>query len=274
MVATPIGNLRDLTLRALDVLSSVDTVAAEDTRVTARLLVHYRISKPMIALHGHNERRAARRVLALLEEGKSVALVSDAGTPGISDPGSYLVSLAREEGHPVVPVPGPNAAVCALSAAGMETPHFLFYGFLPPKAAARRQALKRLATLPYILIFYEAPHRILECVADLEAVLGAERSLVLARELTKAFETVHACRLGQALAWLTEEPQRQKGEFVLLVAPAPADEKAGLSEDARGTLTLLLEELPPAQAVRLAAAITGEPRNALYELATRLKKGQ
>ncbi len=271
VVATPIGNLRDISLRALDVLAAVDVIAAEDTRTTAHLLTHHSIAGKMIALHQHNERAAAEKVLALLAKGKSVALVTDAGTPGISDPGAILVNLAHEHGYRVTPIPGANAALCALSAGGITEPHFLFYGFLPPKTGARKRTLEGLKLQPYTLVFYEAPHRILGCVMDLVAVLGAHRQLTLARELTKLFETIHVCTLGDALAWLQADANQQKGEFVLLLSGAETQDKSGISDQTRHTLELLLENLPLKQAVRLAAEITGESRKILYALALSLK---
>jgi 16S rRNA (cytidine1402-2'-O)-methyltransferase len=259
--------LGDITARALDVLRSVEVVAAEDTRDTSRLLGHFAISAKLVPLHEHNEREAAARLVALLQSGKSVALVCDAGTPGISDPGALFVRMAREAGIRVSPIPGANAAISALSAAGIAAPHFLFYGFLPHQPAARRKALQALRDLPYTLVFYESPHRILETVADLEAVLGSARRITFARELTKVFETIHTCDLGGALAWLRQDPHRQKGEFVLLVTGAEPVQGEAISEDARRMLKVLLESLPLKQAVKLAAEITGEKKNALYELA-------
>lgn len=272
VVATPIGNLKDVTLRALEVFKQVDVIAAEDTRVTAKLLHHYGIaSKKVISLHGHNEERAAPQVLALLDAGRSVALTSDAGTPAFSDPGARLVAAVRESGYPVVPVPGANAAAAALSASGLVGPHFVFHGFLPAKAGERRRAIDTLKELPYMLVFYEAPHRVLETVADLAATLGGARRLVIARELTKLFETIHACDLGEAHAWLESDPNRVKGEFVLIVEGAPPHDEAALT-DAKRTLEVLLEELPLKQAAALAARITGARKNELYQLALELRK--
>jgi len=272
VVATPIGNLRDITLRALDVLKSAEIIAAEDTRNTAHLLGHYGLSAKLVALHEHNERAASPKLIEALQAGKTVALVSDAGTPGISDPGAILVKAVREAGLPVVPLPGPSAVICALSASGMEAaPHFLFYGFLPSKPGNRRKALVPLQSLPYTLAFYEAPHRIVETVADLLAVLGGEREITFARELTKLFENIHTCKLADAPTWLAGDPNRQRGEFVVLVSGAPPSEEEGISEEARHMLQLLLTELPLKQAVKLAAEISGEKKNALYELALQLK---
>jgi 16S rRNA (cytidine1402-2'-O)-methyltransferase len=271
VVATPIGNLRDITLRALDVLAAADVLAAEDTRNTAHLLNHHGISaNRLIAVHQHNERGAAEKIIALLQEGQSVAFVSDAGTPAVSDPGALLVQAVRNAGLRVVPVPGASAAMAALSAAGLNDPHFLFYGFLPNKSAARRTVLQLLAGYPFTLVFYEAPHRIVECVADLCEVLGGERQIVLAREISKLFETIHACTLGDAESWLKSDTNRQRGEFVVLVSGAIP--QPGLSADTLDTLTKLLDELPLKQAVQLAAKITGASRNELYQRALKIAK--
>ena len=270
MVATPIGNLQDITLRAVAVLKSVTVIAAEDTRVTSRLLQAHNITTPMLALHQHNEREAAAKVLERLAQGQVVALVSDAGTPAVSDPGALLVAAARQAGYQVVPIPGANAALAALSASGCDSSLFLFYGFLPARPQARRAALESLKTLPYTLVFYEAPHRIVELVEDIAAVLGAERRVTLARELTKLFETIHACPAGEARAWLEADLNRQRGEFVVLVsgAPAPTDPRDAQAER---VLSLLLAELPLKQAVALAVKITGGSKNMLYQRALELK---
>lgn len=268
VVATPLGNRADLTRRAEEVLRTVPWVAAEDTRHTAPLLKQLGAAPRLIPAHEHNEREAAGRIIAHLAAGEPVALVSDAGTPGISDPGARIVAAVRAAGHRVVPLPGPCAAIAALSASGLTAPHFLFYGFLPPKAGQRRNALASLRGLPYTLVFYEAPHRVVESVADLAAVLG-DRTLVIARELTKLFETIHAGPLDAAVAWLQADPNQQKGEFVLLVSGAPSDADDG---EAVRVLQLLLDEgLPVKQAAKLAAAITGAAKNALYERALTLK---
>jgi 16S rRNA (cytidine1402-2'-O)-methyltransferase len=269
VVATPIGNLGDITLRALDTLRRADTVFAEDTRHTQRLLAHHGIAAKLAALHEHNERDAARALLRLLAAGRDVALVTDAGTPGISDPGALAVAAARAAGFTVAPVPGPSAGVAALSVAGLPGP-FALVGFLPSKPAARRRALAGWRDFPHTLVFYEAPHRVLESVADLAAVLGGERTVVLARELTKAFESVHACPLADARAWLAADPNRVRGEFVVLVSGAPParDDRA---REGQRVLGRLLEELPVKTAVRLAAEITGAPRNALYDAALALR---
>ena len=269
VVATPIGNLGDITLRAIDTLRAVDTVFAEDTRDAQRLLSHHGVTAKLAALHGHNERAAARAALRLLAAGRDVALVTDAGTPGISDPGALAVAEARAAGFAVVPIPGPSAAVAALSVAGLPGP-FAFVGFLPPKPAARARALAAWRDFPHTLVFYEAPHRVLECVDDLAAVLGGERTVVLARELTKVFESVHVGPLGAAREWLAADPNRVRGEFVVLVSGAAPAADARAQEGER-VLGRLLEALPVKTAVRLAAEITGASRNALYDKALTLK---
>jgi 16S rRNA (cytidine1402-2'-O)-methyltransferase len=271
VVATPIGNLSDITLRALQILTAADVIAAEDTRNSAHLLAHHGIaSKHLFALHQHNERGAAEKIIVMLHQGKSIALLTDAGTPAVSDPGALLVDTVRAAGFRVVPIPGANAAIAALSVSGLTTPHFLFYGFLPNKSAARCSALQKLIDHPYILVFYEAPHRILECVADMQAVFGNERQIVLAREMTKLFENIHSCRLGDALDWLHADANNQRGEFVLLVSGAETRQDE-LSSDAKRVLIVLLKELPLKQAVQLAVQITGMNRNELYQHALTLK---
>ncbi len=270
-MATPIGNLSDISARAIETLSRAGHIAAEDTRVTQRLLDHYGISARLIAVHEHNEQRAAGEILALLATGASVALVSDAGTPGISDPGARLVAAAHAAGYRVCPLPGANAAAAAVSASGFLSPHFLFYGFLPARASARREALSALAAQPHTLVFYEAPHRVAECVVDLAATMGGGRRVLVARELTKLFEETHVCALSDAPEWLAANAHRTKGEFVLVVegADATAPDEAALDN----TLAVLLEELPLKQAVALAVKITGGSRNDLYQRAL-AKKGE
>lgn len=270
VVATPIGNLRDISLRALDVLRSVDCIAAEDTRVTRVLLAAHGITRPLTALNEHNEARVTPHLIERLKAGDSLALVSDAGTPGISDPGAHLVHTAHSAGVPVIPIPGPSAAITALSIAGIPSPKWLFYGFLPAKAGTRRQALQELVALPFYLVFLEAPHRILDCVSDLAAVFGHERELIIARELTKRFEQLVSLRLGEALAWLSADVDRQRGEFVLIVSGAKPTDVAEPSA-VRRVLATLLEELPSSQAARLAAKLTGRKRSELYALARELK---
>ena len=269
VVPTPLGNLADLSQRAIDVLTRVAWVAAEDTRHSAPLLRHVGSRARLLPAHEHNEEAAAQQVISRLAAGDSVALISDAGTPGVSDPGARLVARVRESGFRVVPLPGPCAAVTALSAAGFCDPHFLFFGFLPAKTKQRESALRELVDLPYSLVFYEAPHRILETVAALAVVLGGGRRLVIARELTKLFETIHDCRLGEAAAWLAADANRQRGEFVLIVSGA--EQGADDGEGERVLRLLLAEGLPVKQAASLAHAITGVGKNALYELALSLR---
>jgi 16S rRNA (cytidine1402-2'-O)-methyltransferase len=252
---------------------AVDVIAAEDTRNSRNLLVHHSITKKMIALHQHNERVASKKVLDLLEAGRSVAYITDVGTPGISDPGAILVNLARKK-YSVVPIPGANAALCALSAAGISTAHFLFYGFLPASKSTRRRKLEEIKSSPYVLVFYEAPHRILGCIEDLSEVLGADREITIGRELTKLFETIHTFALGDALAWLNADTNQQRGEFVLIVSGAEVPDKSRISNQAEHTLKLLLKELPLKQAVNLASDITKENKNQLYKIALLLKEDE
>ncbi|UJP02019.1 MAG: 16S rRNA (cytidine(1402)-2'-O)-methyltransferase [Nitrosomonas sp.] len=273
VVATPIGNLSDISLRALELLAKADVIAAEHVQNSKHLLAVHAITAKLIALHQHNEAAVAGKIVTLLDSGKSVALITDAGTPGISDPGAIVVQRVREGGYRVVPVPGANAAICALSAAGMMNPHFLFYGFLPTKSGLRKRELTALKSHPYTVIFYEAPHRILECIADMIDIFGAQREITLARELTKLFETIHSGTLAGVLSWLQADTNQQKGEFVLLLSGAEIVDKSEISDEARHTLTCLLAELPLKQAVKLAAAITGANKNTLYQLALDLKAG-
>lgn len=269
IVATPIGNLRDITLRALDVLRAADVIAAEDTRNSQHLLSAYGIQARLVAVHEHNEAAAAGRIIEDLRAGKRVAYISDAGTPGLSDPGARLVEAVRAAGLPVMPVPGASALAAAVSVSGLEGA-FLFQGFLPPRAAVRRKALEGLRDLPAALVFYEAPHRIEETVADLAAVLGGERTLLFAREITKRFEQFHACPLAEAAAWLAADDHHRRGEFVLVVGP-PAAKAAATDGEGRRVLEILLAELPLKQAAQLAVKLTGGRKNDLYELALRLK---
>ena len=271
VVATPIGNLQDITLRALEVLKTVDVVAAEDTRHTSHLLSHFAIQKKLIAVHEHNEQKSAQILLERLRAGESIALVTDAGTPGISDPGAIVVDVLREAGVKVVPVPGASAVIAALSASGITANGYVFYGFLPASGSQRRKTLEALKGYSSTLVFYEAPHRIIECVEDLAKVLGGERRITIARELTKTFETFHRCALQDAKGWLESDPNQQRGEFVLLVEAAAVVEEADISEDAERTLRLLLADLPLKQAVKLATEITGVKKNILYEFALKLK---
>lgn len=271
VVATPIGNLGDMTPRAIEVLKQVDLIAAEDTRVTGHLLKHFGIGTPMVSLREHNERAMADKLVQRIKAGESIAQVSDAGTPAISDPGAVLVATAHAAGIAVVPVAGPSALATALSASGFTAPHSLFYGFLPPKSNQRRETLEQLKQLPWISVFYEAPHRIADCLDDLQAVFGPEREAVLARELTKTFETIRRLPLGQLADWVKQDSNQQRGEAVLVIDAAPAVETASIAEHDH-VLIPLLAELPLKQAVSLAQKITGAPRNALYEHALALKK--
>lgn len=268
VVPTPLGNLADLTRRAEEVLRTVPWVAAEDTRHSGPLLKQLGAVGRTLPAHQHNEHEAAARIVEKLQAGDSVALISDAGTPGISDPGARVVAAVRAAGFRVVPLPGACAATTALSAAGLLDEHFLFYGFLPSKGGQRRQVLEDLRELSSALVFYEAPHRVLETVADLASVLG-ERTLVIGRELTKLFESIHSLPLTAALDWLKEDSNRQRGEFVLMVSGAPEGGDDGEGE--RVLKLLLADGLPVKQAARLAAAITGAAKNALYERALALK---
>ncbi|WP_341274848.1 16S rRNA (cytidine(1402)-2'-O)-methyltransferase [Rhodocyclus gracilis] len=272
LAATPIGNLGDITQRTLDILRAVPWIAAEDTRHSAPLLARFGAKGKLIACHQHNEEAAAAHLIARLAAGESVAYVSDAGTPAISDPGARLVARVRDAGFRVVPLPGACAAVTAFSAAGFADERFLFYGFLPAKAGQRDDALRALQSTPCALIFYEAPHRILDTVTALANVLGGEREVLLARELTKLFEQLHVCRLDEAHAWLSADADRQRGEFVIAVASARADTAADDAESERVLSLLLADGLPVKQAAKLAHAITGAPRNALYQRALALRQ--
>ena len=273
VVATPLGNARDLTLRALDILRTATIVAAEDTRVTSPLLRRYGIVTPLASLHAHNEARRAQSIVEALAAGKSVALVSDAGTPAISDPGARLVRAVRDAGYTVTPIPGPSAVATAVSAAGLEGERFVFLGFLPSAPKARRELLAAVAALPFALVFYEAPHRVKATVAELSDALPDPRTLVVARELTKVFETITRIALDAAPAWFDEDPNRQRGEFVLIVdAPEKAaDAPEALSPDVERWLAALLDELPPARAARVAAQASGVARATLYARALALK---
>ena len=269
VVPTPLGNLADLTRRAEEILRSVPWVAAEDTRHSGPLLKQLGARARTLPAHQHNENEAAVRIIEKLQAGESVALISDAGTPGISDPGARVVAAVREAGCRVIPLPGPCAATTALSASGLLDEHFLFYGFLPAKSGQRRQALEALSDIPAALVFYEAPHRVLDTVADLATVFG-QRTLVIGRELTKLFETIHSLPLPEALDWLKADPNRQRGEFVLMLSGASGEADSGEGE--RVLKLLLADGLPTKQAAKLAASITGGAKNALYDLALTLKR--
>ncbi|MGE8280290.1 MAG: 16S rRNA (cytidine(1402)-2'-O)-methyltransferase [Stenotrophomonas sp.] len=263
VVATPIGNLADLSPRAQEVLRSVAAICAEDTRHTGQLLSHFGISKPLVALHDHNEEAMADRVVSRLLGGESLAVVSDAGTPLVSDPGFRLVRAARAAGVKVSPIPGACAAIAALSVAGLPSDRFVFEGFLPAKAAARRERLHKLAAETGTLVFYESSHRIAESLADMALAFGAERPAVIARELTKLFETVLDGSLSQLLAKVQADDNQRKGEFVVMVQGAGDDEEARIAEGRR-LYAKLNEHLPPSTAAKLAAELSGAPRKALY----------
>jgi 16S rRNA (cytidine1402-2'-O)-methyltransferase len=264
VVATPIGNRDDLSARAVDTLRTVAVIAAEDTRHSRPLLLHHNVDTPLVALHEHNEREVVDAIVRRLRGGESVALISDAGTPLISDPGFRLVRAARAAGIRCVPVPGACAAIAALSVAGLPSDRFVFEGFLPAKAAARRSRLQELAGEARTLIFYESSHRVAESLADMRDVFGAEREAVLARELTKMFETVLGEPLADLAAQVAADPDQQRGEHVILVAGRGEEADAKLAEGRR-IFAILREELPPAKAAKLAAAISGAPRKLLYE---------
>ena len=264
VVATPIGHRDDLSTRAIETLRAVAVIAAEDTRHSRPLLVHHNVDTPLIALHEHNERDAVDAIVRRLQGGDSVALISDAGTPLISDPGFRLVRAARAAGIRCIPVPGACAAIAALSVAGLPSDRFVFEGFLPPKIAARRSRLQELAGDARTLIFYESSHRVAESLADMRDVFGAEREAVVARELTKMFETVLGEPLAELAARVAADPDQQRGECVILVAGRGEETDAKLAEGQR-IFAILREELPPAKAAKMAAAITGAPRKLLYE---------
>lgn len=269
VVATPIGNLEDISARALRILREVNCIAAEDTRHTGQLLRHFGIETPLLSLHEHNERERLATLITRLREGQALALVSDAGTPLISDPGFALVRELRRQGLQVIPVPGASSLLAALSVAGLPTDRFAFEGFLPARSAARQERLRALAREERTLVFFEASHRIAETLADLAAVFGGERPAVIARELTKRFEEIQGATLSELTVWLAADPKRQKGEFVLVTQGAPAATETDTLETRR-LLTALLAELPTSRAVAVAAKVTGLRKKPLYELALTL----
>lgn len=271
IVATPIGNLQDISARALEVLKAVSLVAAEDTRHSRKLLVHYGIATPLQAVHEHNEREVTDRLVQKLSAGADIALISDAGTPLISDPGFHLVRSARQAGIRVIPVPGPSALVAALSVAGLPTDRFVFEGFLPARQVARRQRLQELAAVTATLVFYESSHRIQDCLTDMGACFGASREASIARELTKTFETVLTGTLAGLFVQLQADSHQQKGEFVVMVQGAPPPDPAAVDAASGQVLAVLMGELPLKQAATLAARITGLSKNALYEQGLQLK---
>lgn len=266
VVATPIGNLSDMVPRAEQVLKAVSLIACEDTRHSARLLEHFNIPTRTTAYHDHSDEKKTEQLLALLAKGEDVALISDAGTPLVSDPGYHLIRRARQLGYRVVPVPGACALIAALSAAGLPSDRFVFEGFLPAKAAGRRQRLEALAAEPRTLIFYEAPHRVLESLRDMLSVFGAEREVVIARELSKTFETIVGLPLADMLAWVESDKNQQRGEIVLLVHGAP-ERAAIMDKQAEHIMRVLLEDLPVKKAAALGAKLTGLRKNELYQWA-------
>ncbi len=271
IVATPIGNLGDMTPRAVEVLQSVALIAAEDTRHSGRLMAHFNIKTPMISVHDHNERQRLQTILDKLSSGENIALISDAGTPLISDPGFYLVRGVRDAGFKVVPVPGCSAVITAMSAAGVATDRFIFEGFLPAKRTGRQQQLALIKSEERTVIFYESTHRIIETLNDMVEVLGADRYVVMARELTKTFETIHGDKVSDLLVWMEQDHHQQKGEFVLIVQGVEPKKEEGFSTETLHVLETLLEELPVKQAAALAAKLTGEKKNALYQEALNRK---
>jgi len=271
VVATPIGNLSDISARAVEVLKQVDLIACEDTRHSSRLLNHLNIQKPLLSYHDHNETQQTQNLIGKLQAGQSIALISDAGTPLISDPGYQLVKQAHENNITVVPLPGPCALITALSASGLPSDRFTFEGFLPAKQQARVETLEKLRAETRTLIFYESTHRISASLQDMVKVFGADRRAVVARELTKAFETLRGDELANLSAWVKEDANQRKGEVVLLVRGAEAVEQDEVRVEAEKVLAILLEELPVKQAAQLAAKITGGKKNALYQVALEMK---
>ncbi|MED5598026.1 16S rRNA (cytidine(1402)-2'-O)-methyltransferase [Janthinobacterium sp. P210006] len=270
IVATPIGNVTDISLRALHLLSLADAVACEDTRNTAHLLTRFGLNKPLIAAHQHNEREVAQTLIARLHAGERIALVSDAGTPAVSDPGARIVDAVRAAGLRVLPLPGPSAAITAISASGLLNDQFYFVGFLPAKAKQRENMLHSLRGVTATMVFYEAPHRILDCATALAAAFEPTRQVVFARELTKLFEEIHRCPLSEAESWIRADAHREKGEFVVLLEGATEAQDAE-DVEAERILNILLTECSVKQAANLTAQITGRKKNALYERALQLK---
>ena len=270
IVATPIGNVTDISLRALHVLGMVDAVACEDTRNTGNLLTRFGLHRPMLAAHQHNEREVADKIVQRLLAGERIALVSDAGTPGVSDPGARIVDAVRAAGLRVLPLPGPSAAITAISASGLLNDQFYFVGFLPAKAKQRENILHSLRGVTATMVFYEAPHRILDCATALVEAFEPTRQVVFARELTKMFEEIHRCPLSEAESWIRADAHREKGEFVVLLEGATEAQDAE-DVEAERILNILLAECSVKQAANLTAQITGRKKNALYERALQLK---
>ena len=272
LVATPIGDMTDIAPRALGILSTVDIVAVEDKRRSSRLFSHFGIKTPMISYHDHSEEKQVKKIIDELLCGKSVALISDAGTPLISDPGYKLVNAAKDKSIKVSPVPGPCALIAAISASGLPSDRFIFEGFLPPKSIARIKKIQNISADFRTIIFYEAPHRILDAVIDMIKVIGPSRKIVLARELTKTYETFISGTLGSVLEIIAKDLDQQKGEIVIVLSGADSLEKKAENQDSKRILSVLLEELPLKQAVSLGSKITGIQKNIFYKLALDLKK--
>ncbi|MFT6986730.1 MAG: 16S rRNA (cytidine1402-2'-O)-methyltransferase [Psychromonas sp.] len=264
IVATPIGNMSDITYRAIEILQQVDLVAAEDTRHSGKLLKYYQIKKPMFPLHDHNERERGKVLIEKIQSGQSVALISDAGTPLISDPGYHLVNECREAGVDIVPIPGPSAVITALSAAGLPTDRFSFEGFLPAKEKGKQDKLKALIEETRTMVFYESPRRVTDTVAQIVNIFGADRKIVIARELTKTFESFYALPASEMVDWLNQDTNHCRGEFVLMVAGAQKDEES-IPQVALNTLALLKEQLPLKKAAALTAQIHDQKKNELYK---------
>jgi len=273
IVATPIGNLGDMSQRAQETLQAVDLIAAEDTRHSKKLLQHFGINTPCQAYHEHNERETAGQLLTRLQNGDSIAVISDAGTPLISDPGFHLVNLAQQADIKVVPIPGSSAILAALATAGLPTDRFIFEGFLSSKQQARQKQLQSLANETRTLVLYESPHRILACLEDMLEILGADRQVVLARELTKAYETVHRETLTGLVDWVKQDKNQQRGEIVLVVAGADEPDPSQIDTESEQVLKILLEYLPVKQAASATASITGVKKNKLYARALEIKPG-
>ncbi|MCW8930024.1 MAG: 16S rRNA (cytidine(1402)-2'-O)-methyltransferase [Gammaproteobacteria bacterium] len=274
IVATPIGNLQDISPRAIAVLKQVDRIAAEDTRHSGHLLKELDINTHCIALHEHNERQFAEKIIQQIKEGSNIALISDAGTPLVSDPGYFLVKLAHQAKIPVTPIPGPSALIAALSAAGVATDRFCFEGFIPTKKGARKTFYAQRQKEPRTMVFYETPHRIVESLKDLCEHFGEQRRVVLARELTKTFETIRNDTAQSLLEWVTADSNQQRGEIVLVVQGYRAPEGETLSEETEHTLRILLKELSLKQAVKLTVDITGEKKKKIYNFALALKEAE
>jgi 16S rRNA (cytidine1402-2'-O)-methyltransferase len=270
IVATPIGNLSDISQRALDILAEVDVIACEDTRHTQKLLSHFSIKNNTMSLHDHNERQRQEQIANMLSEGKSIALVSDAGTPLISDPGFHIVKHLRQQSLSVVPIPGACAAITALCASGLPTDKFTFEGFLPSKSGARQTTLEALIKEPRTMVFYDAPRRALDTISDIVTVLGGDRQVAIARELTKTFETIHSDTAENLQQWLSEDPNQLKGEMVLMIEGAKVN-TGDISPEAERALTLLVKELPPKKACAIVADLYGLKKKALYDLALSMK---